>query len=311
MPLQGGGARKGLATLRAGKGPLASVDALVARQARGLREGHAAVRTLEGPLAAVQRLVLHQVGGLGEALAAGGAGEGPLAGVHTLVLHHPAGHRELPVAGGAAEGLLAQVPALVAQQRQRLVEGQAALGAREGLVVAVHVALVFAQIRRAHEGLPAVRAWVGFLAGVGADVLAVVGRPGVRLVAEGALVGPLPCVQAPVLLERAPVGVGLPAHLAWVWLGTWCLCGAQRATGLLEGPPSPQALVGTCCPLPARAHQALALRAGPSLGDTQRRGVVRGYVYTSLCPEGPPRTREAVGDTRGCLQVCPQVSTIT
>lgn len=39
-------------------------------------------------------------------------------------------------------------------ERQRLVEGQAALGAREGLVVAVHVALVFAQVRGAHEGLP-------------------------------------------------------------------------------------------------------------------------------------------------------------
>lgn len=211
VPLQGGGAGEGLTALGAMKRPLAGVDALVAQQARGLREGHAAVGALEGPLARVQRLVLLQVGGFGEALAAGGAGEGPLARVHSLMLHHAAGHGELAAAGGAAERLGAQVRALVAQQRQRPVEGQATLGAREGLVVAVHVALVFAQIGGAHEGPPAVRAPIGFLAGVGADVLAVIGGPGVRLVAEGAAVGPFACMQAPVLLERAAVGVGLPA----------------------------------------------------------------------------------------------------
>lgn len=322
VPLQGGGARKGLATLRARKGPLARVDELVAREARGLREGHAAVGALEGPLARVQRLVLDQVGGFGEALAAGGAGEGPLARVHALVLHHPTGHGELPVTGGAAEGLLAQVRALVAQQRQRLVEGQAALGTREGLVVAMHVALVFAQVGGAHEGLAAVRARVGFLARVRADVLAVVRGPRVGFVAEGAPVGSFARVHALVLLESAPVGVHLPAQLARVRLG------ARR---LLEGLPAPPALVGTRLPLPALpgARRVLVLKALPHfgrclccqvgwgsrplgwymcllrggvptahrLGDTSWRGAVWGLVYPFLCTVISSRTREVGWDT--------------
>lgn len=194
VSLEGGGTGEGLAALGARKWPLAGVDALVAQQTRGLSKGYTAVGALEGPLAGVQRLVLVQVGGFGEALAAGGAREGPLARVHALVLHHAAGHGELAAAGGAAEGFGAQVRALVAQQRQWPVEGQAALGAREGLVVAVHVALVFAQIGGAHESPPAVRASIGFLPSVGADVLAMVGGPGIRLVAEGTPVWPLACV---------------------------------------------------------------------------------------------------------------------
>lgn len=194
VPLEGGGTSEGLAALGARKWPLAGVDALVAQQTRGLREGHTAVGALEGPLAGVQRLVLVQVGGFGEALAADGAGEGPLARVHALMLHHAAGHRELAAAAGAAEGLGAQVRALVAQQGQWPVEGQAALSAREGLVVAVHVALVFAQIRGAHKSPPAVRAPIGFFASVGADVLAVIRRPGVCLVTERTAVWPLTCV---------------------------------------------------------------------------------------------------------------------
>lgn len=310
VPLQRGGAGEGLAALRAGKGPLAGVDALVAHEARGLREGHAAVGALEGPPAAVQRLVLNQVGGLGEALAAGGTGEGPLAGVHALVLQHPAGHRELPVAGGAAEGLLAQVRALVAQQRQRLVEGQAALGAREGLVVAVHVALVFAEVGGAHEGLPAVRARVGFLASVGADVFAVVRGPGVGLVAEGAPVGPLARVQASVLLERAPVGVGLRAQLARVRLGASRLRGARRVPGLLEGPPTLQAPVGRL-PLPARPRRTLVLTSGPRLGDAKGRAAVWGRVYTSPGTAVLSGTQEAGRAPQACVEVCRGVSNVT
>lgn len=247
------------------KRPLAGVDALVAQQARGLCEGHTAVGALEGPLAGVQRLVLLQVGGFGEALAAGGAGEGPLARVHALMLHHAAGHGELPAARRAAERLGAQVRALVAQQRQWPVEGQATLGAWKGLVVAVHIALMFAQIGGAHEGPPAVRAPIGFLAGVGADMLAVIGGPGVRLVAKGASVWPLACVQAPVLLERAAVGVGLPAQLAHVGLGAMVVFGDLEFAGLLEGPPVLDTPAGTLLFLPSASWAYLALNFSTAL----------------------------------------------
>lgn len=58
----------------------------------------------------------------------------------------------------------------------------------------MHVALVFAQIGGAHKSPAAVRAPIGFLARVSADMLAVIGGPGVRLVAEGTPVWPLACV---------------------------------------------------------------------------------------------------------------------
>lgn len=259
VPLEGRGTGEGLAALSARKWPLASVDALVAQQTRGLREGYTAVGALEGPLAGVQRLVLLQVGGFGETLAAGGAGEGPLARVHALMLHHAAGHGKLTAAGGATEGLGAQVRALVAQQRQWPVEGQAALGAREGLVVAVHVALVFAQIGGTHKSPPAVRAPIRFLASVGANVLAVIGGPSVCLVAEGTPVWPLACMEAPVLLERAAMGVGLPTQLTHVGLGAMMFHGDLNFAGLLEGPPALHTPIGTLLFLPAAFWTHLAL----------------------------------------------------
>lgn len=133
----------------------------------------------------------------------------------------------------------------------------------------MHVALVFAQIGGAHEGPPAVRTPIGFLSSVGADVLAVIGGPGIRLVAEGASVWPLACVQAPVLLERAAVRVGLPAELAHIGFGTMVLFGDLKFAGLLEGPPVLHTPVGTLF-LPSASWVHLALCFSTALHIAQR-----------------------------------------
>lgn len=144
-------------------------------QSRGHGKSHPALVTLVRTEAAVHRLVLEQIGRLGEGLAADGADVRPNAAVHLAVLHHATGHGKRLSALGADERPLAHVRALVPEQRQRLVEGFTALCTREGLVVDVHVPLVLAQVRRADKVLAAGIADVWLLAGVGADVLAVVG----------------------------------------------------------------------------------------------------------------------------------------
>jgi hypothetical protein len=123
----------------------------------------------------------------------------------------------------------------------------------------VQIALVFAQVRGAHKGLSTVLARVWFLTSVGADVLPVVRGPGVGLIAEGTPVGPLSGVQAPVLLERAAMGVGFPAQLARVGLRGAALRRAGQLAGLEEGTSAPLAPTGT------RFHLQALSRALPVL----------------------------------------------
>lgn len=185
-----------------------------------------------------------------------------------------------PVAGGTAEGLLAQVRALVAQQLQRLVEGQPALGRREGLGVAVRVALVFAQVQGAHEGLLAVRAPVRLLARVGGGGYAS-GGPRTRCwpcprrgpgwaagrCAGAGAAGACPGGRRPSGTAHSHVGLGAP-----------CLHRAGLAAGLLEG-------------LPTRRHSqtrpslpTCALPAGLGLG-TQEGEELSGDVSTPVCAQ--------------------------
>ena len=120
------GPREGLATGRAGVGPVAGMGSLVSLQAAGSREGLAAGRAGIGAVSGMGAHVFCQGAGLRKGLAAGRAGVGSVSGMGALVNRQVAGLRESLTAGRASVGLVAGMVAHVSRQVAGLRGGFAA-----------------------------------------------------------------------------------------------------------------------------------------------------------------------------------------